>query len=176
MVRKNDVLLVDGYNIIGAWPELERLKDHDLEDARDRLLDMLADYQGFTGMQIYVIFDAHQVPGLGATYKQHKLIIVYTKEKETADECIERLCTEMISRRRNVYVATSDLVEQHVAFGKGALRVSARELFIDITQNRKVIRESIREGGERPGKRNPLDENISLDVWSKLERLRRGDK
>lgn len=176
MARKNDVLLVDGYNIIGAWPELERLKEKDLEDARDRLLDMLADYQGFTGMQIYVIFDAHQVPGLGSTYKQHKLIIVYTREKETADECIERLCTELISRRRNVYVATSDLVEQHVAFGKGALRVSARELYIDINQNVKVIRDSIREGVEKPGKRNPLDENISLDVWSKLERLRRGDK
>ncbi|MHA7967186.1 NYN domain-containing protein [Paenibacillus sp. CAU 1782] len=176
MARKNDVLLVDGYNIIGAWPELERLKEQDLEDARDRLLDMLADYQGFTGMQIYVIFDAHQVPGLGATYKQHKLIIVYTREKETADECIERLCSELISRRRDVYVATSDLVEQHVAFGKGALRVSARELYIDITQNVKIIRDSIREGVERPGKRNPLDENISLDVWSKLERLRRGDK
>ncbi|OBR68311.1 RNA-binding protein [Paenibacillus oryzae] len=176
MARKNDVLLVDGYNIIGAWPELERLKEQDLEDARDRLLDMLADYQGFTGMQIYVIFDAHQVSGLGSTYKQHKLIIVYTREKETADECIERLCTELISRRRNVYVATSDLVEQHVAFGKGALRVSARELYIDITQNVKVIRDSIREGVDKPGKRNTLDQNISLDVWSKLERMRRGDK
>jgi predicted RNA-binding protein with PIN domain len=176
MARKNDVLLVDGYNIIGAWPELERLKEQDLEDARDRLLDMLADYQGFTGLQIYVIFDAHQVSGLGSTYKQHKLIIVYTREKETADECIERLCTELISRRRNVYVATSDLVEQHVAFGKGALRVSARELYIDITQNVKVIRDSIREGVDKPGKRNTLDQNISLDVWSKLERMRRGDK
>ncbi len=176
MARKNDVLLVDGYNIIGAWPELERLKEQDLEDARDRLLDMLADYQGFTGMQIYVIFDAHQVSGLGSTYKQHKLIIVYTREKETADECIERLCTELISRRRNVYVATSDLVEQHVAFGKGALRISARELYIDITQNVKVIRDSIREGVDKPGKRNTLDQNISLDVWSKLERMRRGDK
>ncbi|MFD0590884.1 NYN domain-containing protein [Paenibacillus sp. GCM10027627] len=174
MSRRNDVLLVDGYNIIGAWPELEKLKEHDLEDARDKLLDMLADYQGFTGMGVYVIFDAHQVPGLGATFKQHKLTIVYTKEKETADECIERLCNEFITRRRNVYVATSDLVEQHVAFGKGALRVSARELLIDIGQNRRQIEHTIREEG--PIKRNSLDQNISLDVWSKLERLRRGEK
>ncbi|MCR2807278.1 NYN domain-containing protein [Paenibacillus soyae] len=174
MNRRNDVLLVDGYNMIGAWPELARLKEHDLEDARDKLLDMMADYQGFTGMQVYVIFDAHQVPGLGKTFKQHQLTVVYTKEKETADECIERLCNELIARRRNLYVATSDMIEQHVAFGKGALRVSARELLIDIGQNRKQIEQSIRE--EKQVKRNSLDQNVSLDVWSKLERLRRGGK
>ncbi|MDQ6422067.1 NYN domain-containing protein [Paenibacillus sp. LHD-117] len=176
MNRPNDVLLVDGYNMIGAWPVLERLKEADLEEARDKLLDMLADYQGFSGMSIYVIFDAHQVPGLGATYKQHKLTVVYTKEKETADECIERLCGELMARRRNIYVATSDLVEQHVAFGKGALRLSARELLIDINQNRKLIEQNIREREEKPIKRNALDENVSLDVRSKLERLRRGEK
>lgn len=174
MNRPNDVLLVDGYNIIGAWPVLEKLKESDLEDARDKLLDMLADYQGFSGMEIYVVFDAHQVPGLGATYKQHKLTVVYTKEKETADECIERLCSELMVRRRSIYVATSDLVEQHVAFGKGALRLSARELLIDINQNRKLIEQNIRERETKPIRRNSVDENVSLDVWSKLERLRRG--
>ncbi|OUS73331.1 RNA-binding protein [Paenibacillus sp. MY03] len=176
MNRPNDVLLVDGYNIIGAWPVLEKLKESDLEDARDKLLDMLADYQGFSGMEIYVIFDAHQVPGLGATYKQHKLTVVYTKEKETADECIERLCSELMVRRRSIYVATSDLVEQHVAFGKGALRLSARELLIDINQNRKLIEQNIRERETKPIRRNSVDENVSLDVWSKLERLRRGEE
>ncbi|GBG06258.1 hypothetical protein PAT3040_00775 [Paenibacillus agaridevorans] len=176
MNRPNDVLLVDGYNIIGAWPVLEKLKESDLEDARDKLLDMLADYQGFSGMEIYVIFDAHQVPGLGATYKQHKLTVVYTKEKETADECIERLCSELMIRRRSIYVATSDLVEQHVAFGKGALRLSARELLIDINQNRKLIEQNIRERETKPIRRNSVDENVSLDVWSKLERLRRGEE
>jgi Predicted RNA-binding protein containing a PIN domain len=174
MKRRNDVLLVDGYNIIGSWPELERLKEHDLEDARDRLLDMLADYQGYTGMGIFVVFDAHQVPGLGATYKQNKLTVVYTKEKETADECIERLCAELLSRRRHVYVATSDLVEQHVIFGRGALRVSARELLIDVGQSRKEIEQSITE--QRPDRRNTLDNRLSLDVRSQLERLRRGEK
>ncbi|WP_168123552.1 NYN domain-containing protein [Paenibacillus sp. HB172176] len=174
MNRREDVLLVDGYNIIGAWPVLEKLKEQSLEDARDKLLDMLADYQGYTGTQVYVIFDAHQVTGLGAAYKQHKLHIVYTKEKETADECIERLCAELYARRRHIYVATSDLVEQHVAFGQGALRLSARELLIDISQNRKQIEQSI--GQEKKGGRNTLDEQVSLDVRTKLERLRRGDE
>ncbi|WP_169090710.1 NYN domain-containing protein [Paenibacillus sp. PL91] len=174
MNRRDDILLVDGYNVIGAWPVLEKLKEYALEEARDKLLDMLADYQGFTGMQVYVVFDAHQVPGLGATYRHHKLMIVYTKEKETADECIERLCSELFVRRRNIYVATSDLVEQHVAFGKGALRVSARELLIDINQNRKNIEQSLRE--DKPGKRNSVDGIVSLEVRSKLEKLRRGEK
>ncbi|WP_141503789.1 NYN domain-containing protein [Paenibacillus luteus] len=174
MNRRDDILLVDGYNMIGAWPVLEKLKEYDLEEARDKLLDMLADYQGFTGMQVFVVFDAHQVPGIGATYRQHKLTIVYTKEKETADECIERLCSELFVRRRNIYVATSDLVEQHVAFGKGALRVSARELLIDIGQNKRNIEQSLRE--DKPGKRNSVDGIVSLEIRSKLERLRRGEK
>ncbi|GGG06905.1 NYN domain-containing protein [Paenibacillus abyssi] len=174
MQRREDVLLVDGYNMIGAWPELERLKETGLEEARDRLLDQLADYQGFTGMQVFVIFDAHQVPGLGATYKQHKLTVVYTKEKETADECIERLVAQLTRRRRNIYVATSDLVEQHVAFGKGALRISARELLIDIEQNRKDIEQTVKN--DQSGKRNSLDNVVSLDVWTRLEKMRRGNK
>ncbi|AJY75253.1 NYN domain-containing protein [Paenibacillus beijingensis] len=172
MSRQGDVLLVDGYNIIGAWPELERLKDKGLEEARDRLLDMLADYQGFTGMKVYVIFDAHQVPGLGATYKQHQLNVVFTKEKETADECIERLVSKLSARRRNIYVATSDLVEQHVAFGKGALRLSARELLLEIRQNRKMIDESLRH--DKPAERNTLDSKLSLELRTLLERMRRG--
>ncbi|MUT68169.1 NYN domain-containing protein [Paenibacillus sp. NEAU-GSW1] len=174
MTRPDDILLVDGYNIIGAWPVLERLKEYDLEEARDKLLTMLADYQGYSGMTVYVIFDAHQVPGLGATYKQNKLIVVYTKEKETADECIERHVVQLYSRRRNLYVATSDLIEQHVAFGKGALRISARELLVDVEQSRKQIEHKLRE--EKPGKRNSLDGNLSLEVRSQLERLRRGGK
>ncbi|UVI29834.1 NYN domain-containing protein [Paenibacillus spongiae] len=171
MRRREDALLVDGYNMIGAWPELARLKEKSLEEARDRLLEMLADYQGFSGMQIVVVFDAHQVPGVGSSFKQYRVSVVFTKEKETADACIERLASEMAMRSRNLYVATSDQVEQRVAFGKGALRISARELLIDIGQNRKEIEKVL----ERPkNKRNELDNNLSLDVRMKLERWRRG--
>lgn len=171
MRRREDALLVDGYNMIGAWPELARLKEKSLEEARDRLLELLADYQGFTGMQIVVVFDAHQVPGVGSSFKQYRIGVVFTREKETADACIERLASEMAMRSRNLYVATSDQVEQRVAFGKGALRVSARELLVDIGQNRKEIEKVL----ERPkNKRNELDNNLSLDVRMKLERWRRG--
>jgi len=166
------VLLVDGYNMIGAWPELERLKERDFEEARDRLLDLLAEYQGHSGTRVVVIFDAHKVPGPGRTYRQQKLTVIYTKENETADECIERLVGELSGRGRHVYVATSDHVEQRVAFGKGALRISARELLIEIEQNRRFIGEALRR--TPPVKRNPLDSLLDLDIRSKLERMRRG--
>ncbi|MBB3114270.1 hypothetical protein FHS18_006390 [Paenibacillus phyllosphaerae] len=174
MQRREDVLLVDGYNMIGAWSMLARLKDTNLEEARDKLLEMLADYQGFTGMEVIVVFDAHQVPGTGATFKQHRITVVYTKEKETADACIERLALEKRKRSRQIYVATNDLVEQHVAFGQGALRVTARELLTDIQQNRKSIEKAL----ERPPSqvRNELDNNLKMDVRMKLEKMRRGEQ
>jgi predicted RNA-binding protein with PIN domain len=160
--------------MIGAWPALEKLKERNLEEARDRLLDRLADYQGFSGLKVFVVFDAHQVPGLGMTYQQYKLTVVYTKEKETADECIERLVGELAVRGRNIYVATSDLVEQHVAFGKGALRLSARELLMELELNRRAIEKSLVE--EPKTKLNPLDGVLSMDVKIQMERLRRGGK
>lgn len=172
MRRREDIMLVDGYNMIGAWPMLAAIRDNDLEEARDRLLEMLAEYQGFTGVQIVVVFDAYQVPGVGSTFHQHRVTVVFTKEKETADACIERLAAELALRSRNLYVATSDLIEQHVAFGKGALRISARELLTDIEQNRMSIERTVKHMDNN--KRNELDNNLSMDVRMKLERWRRG--
>jgi len=172
MLRREDVLFVDGYNMIGAWPELAALKRDNLEDARDRLLDMLADYQSFAGLTIIVVFDAFRVPGLGSTFRQNKLQVVFTRERETADECIERLVGEWSSVRRHLYVATSDMTEQHVTFGRGAMRISARELKLEVDQSRRSIEQSIRP--DAVPKRNPLDHVMSEEIHRKLERLRRG--
>lgn len=173
MLRREDVLIVDGYNMIGAWPELEKLKLNKLEDARDRLLDILANYQSYAGVSISVVFDAFRVPGLGAEYKQHRVNVVFTREKETADECIERLVGETTSVKRNVYVATSDQTEQRVTFGRGALRLSARELKIAIEEGRREIEREIRK--EPPPKRNPLGNALRPDIQLRLERMRRGE-
>lgn len=172
MLRREDVLFVDGYNMIGAWPELAALKKESLEDARERLLDMLSDFQGYAGLTVIVVFDAFRVPGLGSTVRHRRLQIVYTRERETADECIERLVGEWTSVRRNLYVATSDMVEQHVAFGRGALRLSARELKLAVDQSRREIQSTIR--AEPPPKRNPLGGAVSGDIRNKLEKMRRG--
>ncbi len=173
MFQREDVLLVDGYNMIGAWPELAILKNEKLEDARDRLLDMLSDYQSYAGLIVIVVFDAFRVPGSGAEYRHRKkLQVVFTRERETADECIERLVGEWTSVRRNIYVATSDQVEQHVAFGRGALRLSARELRLEIRQSRTDIQTAIKR--DSPLKKNPLDSVLSDEVQRRLERMRRG--
>ncbi|KIL38396.1 RNA-binding protein [Gordoniibacillus kamchatkensis] len=166
-------LIVDGYNMIGAWPQLQMLRDVSLEEARDRLIDMLAEYQAFSGVKVVLVFDAYQVPGLGKEYRQNRLRVLYTKEKETADELIERLVTELIARRRQIYVATSDMMEQHVIFGLGAFRLTASELLTRIRQGRKEIQHKIK----RPAlpERNTLDSRIDPSLLAKLEKMRRGE-
>ncbi|TMV44110.1 NYN domain-containing protein [Paenibacillus mesophilus] len=166
------VVIVDGYNIIGAWAELQKLKEHSLEEARDRLIDMLADYKAYKGHKVYVVFDAHQVPGLGGKYRQLQIEVVYTREKETADERIERLVAELRGRRVQIYVATSDSVEQHVTFGQGALRLPARELLFTIREIRKEIRSKIEET-TAPAK-NSVDSKLTDELREKFEKWRRG--
>jgi hypothetical protein len=165
-----EVLIVDGYNMIGAWPELCRLKDDHFEEARDRLIEMLADYKGYSGRRVILVFDAYKVPGLGASFRQNSLEIIYTKEKETADECIERLVKDLQRRKRSIIVATSDFTEQHVAFGQGALRMSARELLIEIEESRSEVRKRLEKRVKQP--KNPLEGRLSEDMF---ERWRRGD-
>ncbi|WP_138496058.1 NYN domain-containing protein [Paenibacillus pinistramenti] len=172
MVEVQNVLLVDGYNMIGAWPELSGLAKIGMQEARDRLLERLADFQAFSGWKVIAVFDAYQVPGLGKSFKQRKVQIFFTKEKETADECIERLVGEMSNRLRRIYVATSDMIEQHVIFGQGALRLSARDLETMLVQNERELKEKIVEDG-LISKRNTVAGKLSPETLMELERLRR---
>ncbi|AOZ93341.1 NYN domain-containing protein [Paenibacillus crassostreae] len=172
MVNLRDVLLVDAYNMIGGWPELAQLASMNMQEARDRLLERLADYQAFSGKQVIAVFDAYRVPGLGKSFSQSKIQVYFTKEKETADETIERLVGEMSQRRRQIYVATSDLIEQNVIFAKGALRLSARELLIEVENSEREIEEQIKR--ERVGSnRNTIDDKLSPEQRKLFERWRR---
>jgi len=168
----DDVLIVDGYNVIGAWPDLRVLRDDRLDEARDLLIDAIADYQGYSGVKCIIVFDAYNVPGLGRRYNLRKVEVHYTKEKETADECIERLVKQLTRRRRQIYVATSDFTEQNVAFGSGALRVSARELLIKVRESQKEV--SIRVQEKPLSERNTFDKYLSGDLRDKLEKWRKG--
>ncbi|GIP41515.1 hypothetical protein J31TS4_47950 [Paenibacillus sp. J31TS4] len=167
-----EVLIVDGYNIIGAWPELKKLRDIRLEEARERLIDILADYRAYSGMQVYVVFDAHQVPGQAVKEEQRQVHVLFTREKETADELIERLVSDLQGRRRQVYVATSDMTEQHVIFGRGALRLPARELFTKVKESQREIGRRLET--ERQEKANRLDARLSDEVKQLFEKWRRG--
>lgn len=168
-----DVLVVDGYNIIGAWDELQEAKAKDLGQARDLLIELMADYQAYTGYRVVVVFDAHYVHGVESKYKKYKIETIYTKENETADECIEKLVTSYKNIRNQVYVATSDYMEQRIIFGKGALRKSARELAIELKGIAKEIEDKIEEH-----KRTQPQTRIEIndDVLRVFEKWRRGDK
>ncbi|WP_096186198.1 NYN domain-containing protein [Evansella halocellulosilytica] len=137
------VLLVDGYNIIGDWPELRKLQLNDLESARDILIEKMAEYQAYTGIEVMIIFDAHMVPGVGKKYQNYKLNIIYTREKETADERIEKLVKQLKRVDTQIYVATSDFVEQRVIFASGAYRKSARELKTEMEAIEKGIEKQV---------------------------------
>ncbi|AJS60295.1 NYN domain-containing protein [Paenibacillus sp. IHBB 10380] len=172
MADLRDVLLVDAYNMIGGWPELAELAQNNMQGARDRLLERLSDYQAFTGMHVIVVFDAYRVPGLGKSFSQSKLQVYFTKEKETADETIERLVGELSRKRRQIYVATSDFIEQHVIFAKGALRMSARELLIEVENSDREIQKRIERDNSK-STRNTLDGKLSAEQRKLFERWRR---
>ncbi|MFD1363508.1 NYN domain-containing protein [Lentibacillus salinarum] len=166
-----NVLVVDGYNIIGAWEELKQLKLQDIGQARDRLIELLADYKAYTGMRVIVVFDAYYVKGIESKLNNFEVEIIYTKENETADECIERIVKELKTVINQVYVATSDYAEQRTIFGRGALRKSARELYIELNDIDREIGQQIKQHKNvQPQIKIPLKK----DVLEKFEKWRRG--
>ncbi|NHC40940.1 hypothetical protein G6549_13255 [Bacillus sp. MM2020_1] len=168
-----DILLVDGYNIIGAWPELRALKEHDLPAARDRLVERMAEYQAYSGFRVIVVFDAYYVQGTEKKYKNHKIEVIFTKENETADERIEKLAISLSNRKTQVHVATSDFTEQWAIFGQGALRKSARELLIEMSSIEKGIEKKVKTIQE---KRPASKIKISDEMAEIFEKWRRGQK
>lgn len=168
-----NVLIVDGYNIIGDWPELQALRNKDLSQARDLLIDKLAEYKAYSGERVIVVFDAHLVRGIEKKDKNHKVEVVYTRENETADERIEKLTQEVKHVRNQVYVATSDYTEQRTIFGQGALRKSARELHIEVNNIEKEIEKEVESQKQVQYKpKIPIKKEV-LDVF---EKWRRGEK
>ncbi|MCE7793843.1 NYN domain-containing protein [Salipaludibacillus sp. CUR1] len=167
------VLLVDGYNIIGDWPELKALQTSDLESARDQLIEKMAEYQAYTGVEVTVIFDAHMVPGLGKKYNNYALNIIYTREKETADERIEKLVKEWKRVDTQIYVATSDFVEQRVIFASGAYRKSARELRTEMKQIERGIEKEVKKTKKATAKTKlPITEEMA-EIFEKWRRGQR---
>lgn len=138
-----DYLLVDGYNIIFAWDDLSALARQDLDAARQKLMDTLCNYQGFTQCTVILVFDAYKVPGgAGEVERYHNLHVVYTREAETADMFIEK-ATYRLAERHRVRVATSDGMEQLIILGHGALRISAMAFREEVDAVERRIRDLI---------------------------------
>ncbi len=164
-------LIVDGYNIIHAWPELEDLTSVSLESARVKLMDILCNYQGVSGETVILVFDGYLVKGsTGSVIQYNNIYVVYTKEAETADHYIERTVTK-IPKEYRVKVATNDGLEQAIIMGKGATRITARELKMIINEEEKNIRKNYTEN--RPAKNNMLMDNVDDETLAWLEMMRR---
>ena len=169
---KKEYLLVDGYNIIFAWEELNELAKASIDAARNKLMDILSNYQGFSGWTLILVFDAYKVKGnQGEVQKYHNIYVVYTKEAETADQYIEKT-THEIGRKYKVTVATSDALEQVIVMGQGAYRISARDFYEEVERTEKQIREiNERERGE---KRNYLLDYAREEDAREMEKVRLG--
>jgi small GTP-binding protein len=129
-----EYLLVDGYNIIYAWDELKEVAQDNLGTARNVLMDILSNYQGFKKCVVILVFDAYKVPhNAGEVVRYHNIHVVYTKEAETADAYIEK-ATEKMGKEHRVTVATSDGAEQLIILGHGALRLSASAFRVEVEQ------------------------------------------
>ena len=129
---KQQYLIVDGYNMIFAWDALKDLARENLDAARQRLMDILSNYQGYKQCRLVLVFDGYKVKGNpGTTFDYHHIHVVYTKQDETGDMFIEKLLQE-IGRNYTVRVATSDGLIQLSALRAGVLRLSADELWREV--------------------------------------------
>lgn len=147
--KKEEYLLVDGYNVIFAWEELSALSKVTLDGARGRLLDILCDYQAMKGCRLIVVFDAYRLKGHPEeAYAYHNIYVVYTKEAETADRYIERFAHDN-SKKYQITVATSDGLEQIIIRGEGCRLLSSRDLQADVERQKEQTRGILKEKKER---------------------------
>ena len=171
---EKEYLLVDGYNIIFAWENLKELAASNIDGAREKLMDILCNYQGFKKCTLILVFDAYKVKGNpGSVETYHNIHVVYTKEAETADQYIEKTVHE-IGRKYRVTVATSDQLEQVIILGQGGRRMSARELLEDVIEVRQQIRETARE--KRSSEKNYLFDHLDEETAARMERIRLGEE
>ena len=161
-------LIVDGYNVLGASPEAAQ--SGSLEEARDRLIRRLSEYQAISGRKVILVFDAHRMPGAGTKQELEQIEVHYTRHRETADERIEKLVRQLRRPGRRIFVATSDYLEQRMVFGQGAYRISSRELLREMEAARENLR---RDALLRPKPRKTGMEGLSEEDRQRLERWRR---
>lgn len=163
-----EYLFVDGYNIINSWDILKDFEEGDIEESREKLIDILSEYQVYSGIEIILVFDAHLVKrNMGNKENRSGLKIVYTRENETADHYIER-SLDKIGRIKRVRVATSDWMEQQIILGRGGTRISARELEIEIFSGRTKLTKKKKNKNEQNNILiGRLDEK-SIEILNKL--------
>ncbi len=167
------IMFIDGYNVINSWPNLKIQKDYSFDGARQTLIDSLHNYSVYEGCKIIIVFDAHKV-NRSIEKKEDinsNISIVFTKDGETADSYIERE-VHNLGRRFEVYVVTSDWLEQQTIFQRGAVRMSSIEFYNEVLDTENRIKRKTLKNTNLSNKNNLLD-NVDDDILEKLEAIRR---
>lgn len=164
-------MFIDAYNVINTWPNLKSVKEYSFDAARQKLIEILQNYSTYKGYKIFIVFDAHMVQGnIGKRENLSNLVIVYTKEGETADSFIEKTI-DQIGKKVDVCVVTSDSLEQQLAFQRGATRMSSLEFYFEVEEVHERIQKKTENNFSE--QRNPLEDRIEKKVLEKLEKIRR---
>jgi hypothetical protein len=158
--------------VINSWPELNNIKEYSFESARRELIEMLSNYAVYKGYKIFLVFDAHMV--IGSLENKEKInenvTVVFTKENETADSFIEKTVND-IGRKNEVFVVTSDSLEQQVIFQRGAVRVSSIEFYHEVKNIESKIKNKIQN--RYSNKKHTIEDRIEKDMLEKLEKIRK---
>ncbi|WP_427340416.1 NYN domain-containing protein [Caloranaerobacter sp. DY30410] len=169
--KYDEYLFIDGYNIINAWSDLKELKKISLEAARDKLIEIMGEYQEYAGVKVIIVFDAHLVKG---SINKKEIIngieVVFTKEMETADHYIEKVL-DSIGRMKRVKVATSDWTEQQIVLGRGGMRISARELKEEVNKMKRKIQKDTEQNKKRVD--DLIFSRLDSETLKKLEKWRK---
>ncbi|WP_125153905.1 NYN domain-containing protein [Clostridium rectalis] len=167
-------IFIDGYNVVNSWPELSEIKNYSLESSRQKLIEVLQNYASYKGYKIFLVFDAHMVPKSMEKRERYgdSLVVIFTKEGETADSFIERKVNNS-GRKMEICVVTSDALEQQLVFQRGAIRMSSLEFYYEVISTNQRINTKIEKNEVK--KRNTIEDRITGEILEKLEKIRKSN-
>lgn len=166
-----ELLIIDGYNIIHSAPDVFKFKELSLDHCRNKLISWLSNYSSYKNKKVIIVFDGKQGSrGQEQIEEIEGIIIIFSKVGESADMVIEKLVSKF-REDYNIFVATSDYTEQRIIFGKGAYRMSARELWNEIMSSKNESQEYLQDNNKPY--RGQIGWRLNKDVFSKLEKWRR---
>jgi len=165
------IVFVDGYNVLNNWKELKTEKEYSFQGSRQKLIDIMHNYASYNNCKVILVFDGYKVVGNleGREVINKNLTIIFTKDGETADSFIEKGVNDL-GRRYEVYVVTSDSLEQLTTFQRGAIRISAVEFHNEVMRMENEIR---RVEKDKPSQNNHIQDNVDSNILKKLEEIRR---
>ncbi|MBE6047792.1 MAG: NYN domain-containing protein [Clostridium sp.] len=166
------IIFIDGYNVLNSWPSLKGDKNDSFDGRRLKLVNILHNYGSYHDCKVILVFDGYKVSGNIENKEEvnKNLSIIFTKDGETADSYIEKE-VDNIGRRYEVYVVTSDWLEQQTIFQRGAVRMSSLEFYNEVMKTEHNIRK--KNSKSRISNKNHLQDNIDENVRAVLEQIRR---